>query len=87
MLSSLMWTQTRPTLLLHVWPLENRVATLETDPVTKTYVDTEVAGIVNAAPATLDTLNELAAALGRRSELCHHDHDSDRQRDNCSYQR
>jgi len=30
----------------------------------KTYVDTEVAGIVSSAPATLDTLNELAAALG-----------------------
>ena len=30
----------------------------------KTYVDTKVAGIVNSAPATLDTLNELAAALG-----------------------
>jgi hypothetical protein len=28
------------------------------------YVDTKVAGIVNSAPATLDTLNELAAALG-----------------------
>ena len=31
---------------------------------TKQYVDNEVAGIVDAAPATLDTLNELAAALG-----------------------
>jgi hypothetical protein len=31
---------------------------------TKQYVDTEVAGIVDSAPATLDTLNELAAALG-----------------------
>ena len=30
----------------------------------KAYVDTEVAGIVDAAPSTLDTLNELAAALG-----------------------
>jgi len=30
----------------------------------KSYVDTEVAGIVSSAPATLDTLNELAAALG-----------------------
>lgn len=28
------------------------------------YVDTEVAGLVASAPATLDTLNELAAALG-----------------------
>ena len=31
---------------------------------TESYVDAEVAGIVNSAPATLDTLNELAAALG-----------------------
>jgi hypothetical protein len=30
----------------------------------KNYVDTEVAGIVNSAPAALDTLNELATALG-----------------------
>ena len=34
------------------------------DAATKNYVDTEVAGLVDAAPATLDTLNELAAALG-----------------------
>lgn len=31
---------------------------------TKQYVDTQVAGIVDSAPSTLDTLNELAAALG-----------------------
>jgi len=31
---------------------------------TKTYVDTQVSGIVDSAPAALDTLNELAAALG-----------------------
>ena len=30
----------------------------------RTYVDTEVAALVNSAPSTLDTLNELAAALG-----------------------
>jgi len=30
----------------------------------KTYVDNEVAGIVDSAPGTLNTLNELAAALG-----------------------
>ena len=30
----------------------------------KAYVDTEVAGLVSSAPGTLDTLNELAAALG-----------------------
>lgn len=31
---------------------------------TQSYVDTQVANLVNSAPATLDTLNELAAALG-----------------------
>lgn len=31
---------------------------------TKSYVDTEVASLVDSAPAALDTLNELAAALG-----------------------
>jgi len=31
---------------------------------TETYVDTEVSNLVDAAPGTLDTLNELAAALG-----------------------
>ena len=44
--------------------LDGRLQPLEADPVTKTYVDTEIAGFVDAAPATLDTLNELAAALG-----------------------
>jgi hypothetical protein len=32
--------------------------------VTKQFVDTSIANLVNSAPATLDTLNELAAALG-----------------------
>ena len=31
---------------------------------TTSYVDTEVAGLVDSAPVTLNTLNELAAALG-----------------------
>lgn len=31
---------------------------------TETYVDSKVAGIVGSAPETLDTLNELSAALG-----------------------
>lgn len=31
---------------------------------TKSYVDDKVASVVNSAPATLDTLNELATALG-----------------------
>ena len=30
----------------------------------KTYTDAKVAGLVDSAPGTLDTLNELAAALG-----------------------
>ena len=34
------------------------------DAATKNYVDTEISGLVDAAPGTLDTLNELAAALG-----------------------
>src|SRR5210317_1399302 len=34
------------------------------DAATKNYVDTEISGLVDSAPATLDTLNELAAALG-----------------------
>lgn len=38
--------------------------TLSTDAATKTYVDTSISNLVASAPATLDTLNELAAALG-----------------------
>jgi hypothetical protein len=34
------------------------------DAATKGYVDTSIANLVDAAPETLDTLNELAAALG-----------------------
>ena len=34
------------------------------DAATKNYVDTEISGLVDSAPGTLDTLNELAAALG-----------------------
>jgi hypothetical protein len=35
-----------------------------TDAATKGYVDGQVSALVNAAPGSLDTLNELAAALG-----------------------
>jgi hypothetical protein len=35
-----------------------------TDAATKLYVDTSVANLIDSAPGTLDTLNELAAALG-----------------------
>jgi len=38
--------------------------TAATDAATKGYVDTVVSDVINAAPAALDTLNELAAALG-----------------------
>ena len=34
-----------------------------TEATSKAYVDAQVAGVVDSAPATLDTLNELAAAL------------------------
>jgi len=40
------------------------VATAVTDMATNANVATAVAGIVDSAPGTLDTLNELAAALG-----------------------
>ena len=33
------------------------------DAATKNYVDTEISSLVNSAPAALDTLDELAAAL------------------------
>jgi hypothetical protein len=38
--------------------------TSSTDAATKGYVDTQVTNLVDAAPGALDTLNELAAALG-----------------------
>ena len=37
--------------------------TLNTDVANKLYVDTAIAALVASAPGTLDTLNELAAAL------------------------
>ena len=38
--------------------------TASADAANKSYVDTKVAAVVDSAPGTLDTLNELAAALG-----------------------
>ena len=38
--------------------------TANADAATKSYVDTAVANLVDSAPALLDTLNELAAAIG-----------------------
>jgi hypothetical protein len=39
------------------------------DAATKSYVDTSISNLVEAAPATLNTLNELAAALGDDAEF------------------
>lgn len=39
-------------------------ASLPANLASETYVNTAISNLVNAAPATLDTLNELAAALG-----------------------
>ena len=44
--------------------VSNSATLVPTQQSVKAYVDTEVAGIVDSAPGTLDTLNELAAALG-----------------------
>jgi len=43
--------------------------TASTHPTTKTYVDTLVNGLIDGAPDTLNTLNELAAALGDDASL------------------
>ena len=44
--------------------LSGRLDSLELDPVTKTYVDAAVNNLIDAAPGVLNTLNELAAAIG-----------------------
>jgi len=44
--------------------LGGRLSSLELDATTKTYVDTKIAEVSDLAPDSLDTLNELAAALG-----------------------
>jgi hypothetical protein len=44
--------------------VSNSATLIPTQQSVKAYVDAEVAGIVDSAPGTLDTLNELAAALG-----------------------
>ena len=49
---------TGPLILSNDAIVENRQA------VTKSYVDSKVSAIVNSAPAALDTINELAAAIG-----------------------
>ena len=45
-------------------PQSNAAPTSNDHLTNKTYVDTQVAGVVDSAPEALDTLNELAAALG-----------------------
>ena len=53
-----------PTTATALAAVSGRVTTLEADPTTKTYVDTTIANLVDSAPGVLDTLNELAAAIG-----------------------
>ena len=46
-----------------------RLGVLESDPTTKSYVDTAIAGVRDNAPENLDSLNELAAALGDNPDI------------------
>ena len=46
-----------------------RIEALESDPTTKTYVDEQIAALVDGAPEVLNTLNELSEALGGDSNL------------------
>jgi hypothetical protein len=47
-----------------VTDINSSAGTVADTPTVKSYVDTSIAGLVDSAPGTLDTLNELAAALG-----------------------
>ena len=49
--------------------LDYRIDFLEQDPTTKAYVDAQIASVSDNAPENLDTLNELAAALGDNPNL------------------
>lgn len=49
--------------------LDSRVATLEVDPTTKTYVDTSITTLVGGAPELLNTLNELSQALNNEEDF------------------
>ena len=44
--------------------LDARLDVLESDPVTKTYVNDKVSEVIGGAPEALDSLSELAQALG-----------------------
>jgi len=63
------YTDTRETAITTAY--ESYADTAEADAVTtaNAYTDTEIAAIVDGAPGTLDTLNELAAALGDDANL------------------
>ena len=43
--------------------LQTRADALEVDPVTKTYVDTQISDLINGAPDALNQLNEIIAAF------------------------
>lgn len=49
--------------------LSSRLDVLESDPVTKTYVDTKVSEIIGDAPETLDSLSELAQVMGDNPQI------------------
>ena len=49
--------------------VKDRLIVLETDPVTKTYVDGRISSIIDFAPDSLDTLGELANAIGDNPQL------------------
>ena len=49
--------------------LDTRLDVLELDPVTKTYVDTKVSEVIGGAPDTLNSLSELADAMGDNPNL------------------
>ena len=44
--------------------LSGRLDALEADPTTQAYVDAQLSALIDSAPGVLDTLNELAAAIG-----------------------
>ena len=62
--SSLTGTPTIPADLSDLTDTTNLLATDFTGYATETFVNTAISNLVDTAPATLDTLNELAAALG-----------------------
>ena len=49
--------------------LDSRLQVLESDPVTKTYVDNRVSEVIGNAPEALDSLSELADAMGDNPQI------------------